>query len=195
MDDSNHSPISNDVDPHPTYAGRLKRLQPTSYEGHVSVHWTMCVEGRATGWLTERLHLRVRETLLHACVRFKQICPTYCLLPDHAHFLLLGVAADADSRDAVRLLRRGWNADLRPAGHTLQRQAFDHVLRPRDRMQGAFQGVADYILENPVRAGLVAERNDWPYGGCLFPGYPSLNPAEENFWPSFWRAHGCVAGE
>jgi len=36
-----------------------------TYRGFASVHWTMTVDHRRTGWLDERFHLQLRELLLH----------------------------------------------------------------------------------------------------------------------------------
>lgn len=56
------------------------------------------MDRRARGWLDEALHTALREALVHACVRGKCVCPVYCLMPDHGHFLILGAHSDADSR-------------------------------------------------------------------------------------------------
>ena len=28
---------------------------------------------------------------------------------------------------------------------------------------------------------------DWPYCGAIIPGYPTLHPLQEDFWPLFWK--------
>ncbi|HXR48643.1 MAG TPA: hypothetical protein VN784_14505 [Candidatus Limnocylindrales bacterium] len=30
---------------------------------------------------------------------------------------------------------------------------------------------------------------DWPYGGAIVPGYPTLHPWQEDFWPKFWKLY------
>jgi len=175
----------------PGHTGRLRRLAAGAYGGFACVHWTMAMEKRSAGWLNDLLHARLREAILHSCARYGLICPVYTLMPDHAHFVLLGIHESADQRLAVRLLRRQWTA-LLACEHELQRQPFDHLLREEEREREAFQSVAHYLLENPVRAGLVARREDWPFLGCLVPGYPSLDPRSAGFWESFWMAHAAV---
>lgn len=61
------------------------------------------------------------------------------------------------------------------------------MLRAEQRKRNAFAKVCFYIAANPVRAGLMHEGEAWPYTGCVLPGYPKLNPIEEDFWPKFWR--------
>jgi hypothetical protein len=47
-----------------------------------------------------------------------------------------------------------------------QRYGYEHVLRNDE----ATMSVARYILENPVRAGLVARVEDYPFAGsCTYP--------------------------
>ena len=42
-----------------------------------------------------------------------------------------------------------------------QRRFFDHVLRSDE----SYAQKWNYVRENPVRAGLVAKAEDWPYAG------------------------------
>ncbi|MGF1655643.1 MAG: transposase [Verrucomicrobiales bacterium] len=169
---------------------RLSRLNRDAYSGHAAVHWTMCMENRATGWLNQSLHLQVREILLHACTRYQVVCPVYVLMPDHGHFLMMGTCTTSDQTLFARFLRTHWNDLLSET--ELQRQAHDHVLRANERTRDVFQTVAAYILENPVRAGLVKSPIDWPYVGACAPGYPSLQPHRESFWKSYWLAYEAL---
>jgi putative transposase len=175
-----------------SHRAKLPRLQPEAYRGTACVHWTMCVDQRATGWLSPVLHLSLREILLHACVRSHCVIPVYCIMPDHAHFLVLGAHPEADSRTCGRLLRTGWNR-LLPEGFRLQKQAYDHVLRQQERERDAFAAVAWYILENPVRAGLCEQPEAWRFSGTIFPGYPSLDFRQSDFWDLFWKVYYRVA--
>jgi len=115
-------------------------------------------------------------------------------MPDHAHFLVMSLRETSDQMSAIRFFRRRWKLRLDNLSGTfeLDRQPYDHVLRPAERERDAFQKIATYILENPVRAKLTQRREDWPFTGSLVPGYPSLNPHAENFWTSFWLAYDAV---
>lgn len=68
-----------------------------------------------------------------------------------------------------------------------QHQAHDHVLSQEERKRDAFVKVCDYSLMNPVKAGLVARAEEWKYFGAVIPGYPDVNPSEQDFWPWFWK--------
>ena len=168
------------------FAGRLPRLAPESYRGYAFVHWTMTIDHRARGWLDPLHHARLRELLCHALSHHELVCAVYCLMPDHGHFLLCGTSPASDQRLAVRAFRQSWNRLLAP-DRQLQTQAYDHVLREAERAHGAFQAIAQYILENPVRATLAANWWSWPHSGAMVPGYPELDPIMEGYWEHFWR--------
>jgi putative transposase len=45
-----------------------------------------------------------------------------------------------------------------------QNDFFDHVLRSQELYEEKWH----YVRENPVRAGLVKQWQDWPFGGEIF---------------------------
>ena len=138
------------------------------------VHWTLPVSNRTRGWLSELLHSRFRELMLHAATREGLFCPAYCLMPDHIHFLWMGLRLDSDQRNGIAFLRTYLEPFLVPA--RFQHQAHDHVLRAEHRRRDAFAKGCRYVLENPVRARLVEKITDWKFLGSVVPGYPKLNP-------------------
>ncbi|MFH1496902.1 MAG: hypothetical protein ABII82_03655 [Verrucomicrobiota bacterium] len=148
----------------------------------------MSIRDRATGWLDDVHHAALRELLLHTCHRYALACPAYSVMPDHAHFLWVGLTDQSDQRLAAAWFRRQWNALLAPH-HELQRQGHDHVLREAERTHDAFTKIAGYILANPQRAGLVECWTAWPYLGAIFPGVASLDPRAPDHWERFWREY------
>lgn len=171
----------------PTSRGHLPRLAPEHYHARAFVHWTLTIEARATGWLTPSFHHAWQHTLLHASARYGLACPAYVLMPDHIHLLWLGLRDDSDQRTAIEFLRKHLRPSLTP--YDWQHQPHDHVLRDTEREQGAFQTIAHYIFENPVRAGLCPTAFDYTYTGCCVPGYPELNPHIDDYWLRFWRLY------
>lgn len=174
--------------------GYLPRLGPEFYRGRAFVHWTLTVDDRATGWLTPACHQAWQFMLLHACTRWKLVCPVYVLMPDHVHLLWLGLDdATSDQRLASEFLRKELGAAIAP--HHWQKQAHDHVLRDTEREAGAFQIIADYIRENPVRAGICSAASDYAYTGCCVPGYPEFNVHAEDYWLRFWRVYNYLGAK
>jgi putative transposase len=77
------------------------------------------------------------------------------LMPDHLHALI----AFPRDREMVRMVRL-WKSFLaRHAGVYWQRDFFDH----RIRNDHEYELKADYIRQNPARAGLVNGAESWPF--------------------------------
>jgi putative transposase len=145
------------------------------------------MDQRGQGWLCEEFHDHFRWVMLHGCARYDLACPLYCLMPDHAHFMMVGWTPQADQKRFINYLRKHTQQWLKKVDMCWQKQAHDHVLRPLESDRYAFESLAHYIAENPVRAGLVRERFQWPYTGSVIPGYPELMPAMADYWSRYWR--------
>jgi putative transposase len=167
----------------------LKRLPKENYRGQAVVHWSMTMQDRTTGWLVPIFYYKFRELLTHTAFRYGIACPIYCCMPDHLHMLWVGLLPGSDQCLAMRFLRRQLNPILEKLGARLQREAYDHVLREGNNDGSAFEEVFEYIARNPERAGLVQvnRRRDYPYAGCLLPGYPELGVWQEDYWERYQR--------
>jgi len=87
------------------------------------------------------------------------------LMPDHLHGLI-GV----DGRDSLSQLVRDYKRiTAKMAGVQWQRNFFDHRLRHDESLAEKFA----YICQNPMRAGLVHNEQDWPY--VFIPGRPNAS--------------------
>ena len=123
--------------------------------------------------------------MLHAATREGLFCSTYCLMPDHLHLVWMGLRLDTDQLNGMAFLRTHLEPALAPA--KFQPQAHDRVLRAEQRRKNAFAEVCRYDLNNPVRAGLVANPGAWRFNRAVVPGYPRLHPLEPDYWPTFWK--------
>jgi putative transposase len=88
---------------------------------------------------------------------------TYCFMPDHVHLLVQGTRDDADLKAfAGRAKQYSGFYFRRQAGKTLwQRYGYERVLR-KDEDTVA---VAKYIINNPLRAGIVKDVMQYPFWG------------------------------
>jgi len=87
----------------------------------------------------------------------------YCLMPDHAHLLVEGTTAASDLRRFVGRFKQ-------KTGFTFAAQRGARLWQDgyRDRIPRSDEAtltIVRYILENPVRAGLVARFDEYPYSG------------------------------
>jgi putative transposase len=89
-------------------------------------------------------------------------------MPDHVH-LILTPLIDKERRHVISLIEimraikgasaRSINQRLRLHSAIWQEESFDHVLRSSENLDAKI----DYILQNPVRAGLVQDRQMYPW--------------------------------
>ena len=163
----------------------LPRLSREHYQADAVVFWTLTVFDKAKGWLTPTFHQRFQYLMLHAAAREGLVCPVYCLMPDHLHLVWMGLWLNSDQINGMAFLRTYLEPELSPA--KFQPQPQDEVLRAEQRKRNAFAKVCFYIAANPVRAKLIGEMEIWPFTGCIVPGYPKLNPLDEDYWSKFWR--------
>ena len=106
-----------------------------------------------------------------APVRHGWMIGRYVIMPDHIHFFCAegGDRAPTPLADFVGRLKQ-WSAKAIVKSLGLepplwQREFFDHVLRSSESYESKWR----YVVENPVRAGLVARAEDWPYAGEVAP--------------------------
>ena len=91
----------------------------------------------------------------------------YVVMPDHVHFFarpqLQGKTVAAFVRDWKKWTSRRLSS-IAPAEQTIwQLEFFDHVVRS----EKSYAEKWEYVRQNPVRAGLVAGPDDWPFSGEL----------------------------
>ena len=105
--------------------------------------------------------------ILHA-EQMRQACAvfTYCLMPDHLHFLVsprqagISVLTFTDQYKG-KTTNSSWAVGWR--GKLWQPRYYDHIVRTEDDLRA----IAQYIVNNPVRKGLVERAEDWRWSGHL----------------------------
>jgi putative transposase len=85
----------------------------------------------------------------------------YCVMPDHVHVLLTPLAGTSVVRFIQAVKSRTTHAywTLGGQGKLWQRGLYDHVVRREE----STSRIAEYILANPVRAGLVENAPAYPF--------------------------------
>ncbi|MGE0464483.1 MAG: transposase [Vicinamibacterales bacterium] len=142
---------------------RPPRLPGFSYVGAHAYFLTACTCRRHPAFRDPEAAACARDQLLHLGLAGGFAVPAYCLMPDHAHLLLEARAASADARRFMARWRQqtGFWWRRRHASPLWQEGYWDWVLREDEDVLG----VAAYIVQNPVRAGIVARVQDYPWLG------------------------------
>jgi putative transposase len=124
---------------------------------------TCCTYRRRPHLANDRLHDAVAKFSKRAQNDFGIAVGRYVILPDHLHFFV-ALPSDIKLGDWVGTLKRLLARSLEISGSAdpiWQRGFFDHVLRSRE----SYSAKWNYVRENPVRAGLVKNADDWPFCG------------------------------
>ena len=162
---------------------KKNRLPLEVYKGRVACSLTLATYGRRP-WFTEDAVVDYcLASLAEVARRASFSVYAYCFMPDHVHLLLGGEADDADLLDFVKRFKQGtgwWFRNVYRAGGLKasptplwQKSYYDHTLRKEEGLLA----VAEYIVGNPVRAGLAHEVGQYPYAGSLV--WSDLRPSQE----------------
>jgi len=86
------------------------------------------------------------------------------VMPDHVHFVIaLGTSSLAQLIHSFKSFTANKiNGLLGRSGQFWQEQYHDHAIRKDE----VLNDVVLYLLNNPVRAGLVKDFHDWPFWYC-----------------------------
>lgn len=129
---------------------------PAWIKGHRLYFITICTAPRAANQLC---HPAIAKDIFAAAEHYhtqkRWRVELMLLMPDHLHALLGFPVAES-----MNQVIRSWKHFL--SGKYLinwQRDYFDHRLRNHE----GHQEKTDYILNNPVRAGLTKRPTEWPY--------------------------------
>lgn len=87
----------------------------------------------------------------------------YCFMPDHLHMLAGGGREDSNLKAFTRRAKRysGYYFKRATGKSLWQRFGYEHTLRNEE----STLDVMRYIINNPVRAGLVNDPADYPFWG------------------------------
>jgi REP element-mobilizing transposase RayT len=130
-----------------------------------------CANGHR--WLEQTEVARIVSEKIHSLSgeHYRLLCD--CIMPNHVHLLIMPLAMDYlrhhgktakyPITDTLRLLKgstaRFCNEALKRNGAFWQHESYDHYVRDEDELER----VVLYILNNPVKAGLVDDWKDWPF--------------------------------
>src|SRR5260370_4694623 len=89
---------------------------------------------------------------------------TYVLMPHHLHFLTWPGQVECDLDKWIQYWNSLATKRLGKWEYGWQRCSFHHTIRSHESAEEK----AAYILQNPVRRGLVENAEDWPFRGEIF---------------------------
>ena len=155
---------------------RPPRLQTPDFIRHVIARGN----GRMTIFLDDRDYRESVYLLGEVVERFALRCWNYCMMPNHYHVTLQPTRANFS--EAVKRLNSRyaswWNRRHSRVGHTFQGRFKDQIVGEESYLLT----LSRYVVMNPVRAGLVARPEDWPWssyratiGDCPAPSFLAIS--------------------
>ena len=144
----------------------LKRLGYV-YQSHPRYFVTACVRNRHQLLSCPDIHEILCRHWAKSIDLYGRAIGSYVVMPDHVHFF----CADAESR--IPLARvvgawKEWSAKeictlLKIEAPFWQREFFDHLIRSDE----SYSEKWEYVRQNPVRAGLVPDADEWEFTGHI----------------------------
>lgn len=124
-------------------------------------------------WLKEETVAQIVAEEIHKEAARQYDLYAYCIMPNHVHLLFQSliekfppskmVSAISPTAEIMRLLKgrtaRYCNLALNRSGKFWHHEYYDHYVRDESEMER----IIPYILNNPVKAGLVKEWKDWKF--------------------------------
>jgi len=144
------------------------RLTKEFYEGEATVAFTLCLKGAVSTGFSLREHEMVNiftEILTFVVANTGCVVPVYCFMPDHQHLIIMGTKTDSDIWKAITRYKQktGFWMSQNKADIRWQKDFYDHVIRRHVDLKTQVK----YILDNPVRKGLVSSWREYPFKGSI----------------------------
>jgi REP-associated tyrosine transposase len=142
---------------------RPRRLPAFIYVGCQRYFLTICTHERRK-WFADGANVAlVHEQILNISRRDEFDITAYCYMPDHLHALVTGGTDDADLGRFVHgaKQRSGWLFSQTERRRLWQKGYYERVLRDEETTPA----VVEYIVNNPLRAGLVDRPMDYAHWG------------------------------
>ena len=148
---------------------RNQRLNPELYAQVNQVgFFTVCAYRQQSPLVNPSLNNAIIEMLCSERERLGCWVHVYSLMPDHFHLLL---SPKEDGRSMLTFVNQFKGKSTRVSwshgwqGKLWQPRSYDHLVRREESLIE----IAEYILYNVVRAGLVEKPEDYPWCGYLDP--------------------------
>lgn len=151
--------------------GNAAERQRLTYEEHKRLfgRWDAVLDRAETGprWLGEPQIAQLVQESLHYRDGKVYDLDTFCIMSNHAHVMFTPLPESEERYYALPAIMqslkgftaRQANVLLGRDGQFWQHESYDHIVRnERER-----QRIRRYILQNPVKAGLVRSWDEWPW--------------------------------
>jgi putative transposase len=126
-------------------------------------HVTARGAGRAAIFHDDLDRFAFMQRLRMMVAKFGWNCHAYCLMTNHYHLVVETKIADlsAGMHRLNGIHAQQFNARQERTGHVFEGRFSSRLVDG----EGHLEDACEYVLENPVRAGLCKRAEDWPWSG------------------------------
>ena len=141
---------------------RVNRLPGYDYVVDRPIHLTICAHDKKPifGHDAEAEAIITELSKAAQDLEYKMLC--YCLMPDHLHVIVSSGTSGVALSKFLNIFKGRTTAVFRKrfgVSKLWQQSAYDHVIRAGEDLKATIQ----YVLNNPVRKGLAASPEAYPY--------------------------------
>ena len=143
--------------------GRPRRLDGVSYNAQASYFITTCTPDRRKVFVHADFYEICRDELFALSDQYGFVTDAYVFMSDHVHWICEAQHENSSLTEFVSMWkqRTGWEWRQRQGVRLWQKGYWERILRENDNALS----IARYLVENPVRAGLVADARHYPFSG------------------------------
>jgi len=146
------------------------RLRDFDYSQPYAYFLTICTRNKENFFSEPTLNLEIINCLKQERIEKEIAIYAYCLMPDHIHLLISPLEKGVNVSKFIggfksKTTRIAWKHGLKD--QVWQGRFYDHIVRRVESLKDT----CEYILNNPVRKGLVTKWGDYQFSGMIDPIY------------------------
>lgn len=141
------------------------RLDKKLYQGCVCITFTLCVMNKGKLFVEKKIVNKFTKILAEIIKMYDLINWVYIFMPDHFHITIEGKTYQSNLWKAIVMYKQktGYWLSQNKISKKWQKDFYDHIHRKDEDLIKHIK----YILDNPVRRGLVKNWVEYPFKGSL----------------------------
>lgn len=139
------------------------RLDTNVYIGERPATFTLCIKDKKKFFISDNIFQIFQKILLLELNNFNCLAYVYLFMPDHMHMTLTGNDSSSNTKKCIDMFKQktGFWLSKNYSSIKWQKDYYDHILRSEENLNVHIK----YILNNPVRAGLVEYWKKYQFKG------------------------------
>ena len=139
------------------------RLDADIYKGEKPIAFTLSIKDKNHFFINKARFKTFEKILIDELKNFNCSAYIYLFMTDHIHMLLSGNDSEANIKRCLEMFKQktGYFLSKNYPDIKWQKDYYDHILRSKENLDIHIK----YVLNNPVRAGIVEFWKQYKYKG------------------------------